>query len=70
MGGRLRDDGAPELKEVLRIGRQAAAGLVAAHAEGLIHPDIKPGNILLENSVAGRMAGRLKRALPDGWSDS
>jgi serine/threonine protein kinase len=36
------------LREVVRIGMQAAHGLVAAHAQGLIHRDIKPGNILLE----------------------
>jgi serine/threonine-protein kinase len=36
------------LKDILRIGRQTAAGLGAAHAGGLIHRDIKPANILLE----------------------
>jgi eukaryotic-like serine/threonine-protein kinase len=37
------------IREVVRIGMQAAHGLEAAHAQGLIHRDIKPGNILLES---------------------
>jgi eukaryotic-like serine/threonine-protein kinase len=36
------------VREIVRIGMQAAHGLAAAHAQGLIHRDIKPGNILLE----------------------
>ncbi len=43
----LREKSLP-VKEIVRIALQAAQGLAAAHAQGLTHRDIKPGNILLE----------------------
>jgi serine/threonine protein kinase len=42
-----RDDALP-IREILRIGRETAEGLAAAHAAGLIHRDIKPANLWLE----------------------
>ncbi len=48
---RIRDQGPLELKEILRIGIQTARGLAAAHAQGLVHRDVKPSNILLDGTV-------------------
>jgi tRNA A-37 threonylcarbamoyl transferase component Bud32 len=47
----LRKGGPLEVKEILRIGIQIASGLAAAHKQGLVHRDVKPANILLENGV-------------------
>jgi eukaryotic-like serine/threonine-protein kinase len=48
---RLDQQGPMQTREILRIGMQIAAGLAAAHAQGLVHRDIKPGNILLDKGV-------------------
>jgi len=48
---RVDREGPLSVAEILRIGMQAASGLAAAHAQGLVHRDVKPANILLENGV-------------------
>jgi serine/threonine protein kinase len=48
---RLDRSGPLDVVEVVRVGRQVAEGLAAAHATDLIHRDIKPGNILLEGGA-------------------
>jgi hypothetical protein len=48
---RHEQTGPLEVADVLRIGGQIARGLAAAHEVGLIHRDIKPGNILLESGI-------------------
>ena len=49
---RLDAAGGPlQIRDILQIGRQTAAGLAAAHEQMLIHRDIKPANILLESGT-------------------
>ena len=57
---KLDSTGQLSLKEILRIGLQIAAGLAAAHRHGLIHRDVKPANILLENGIEPRQAHGLR----------
>ncbi len=44
----LRRKGLPTLPQVIRIGRETALGLAAAHQLGFVHRDIKPANLWLE----------------------
>jgi serine/threonine protein kinase len=48
LADRLKREPRLPVPEVLRIGREIAEGLAPAHAAGLIHRDIKPGNVWLK----------------------
>lgn len=48
---RIQKDAPLPYEDVLRIGAQIASGLAAAHRHGIIHRDIKPGNVMLEDGI-------------------
>ena len=52
----IEQHGRPTLDETVRIGIEISRGLATAHERGLIHRDIKPGNIWLETVDSGQQA--------------
>ncbi|MEV7555438.1 protein kinase [Amycolatopsis sp. NPDC089917] len=51
----ISDEGTLPLGRVAKIGEQVASALVAAHRAGIVHRDVKPGNILIDESGTAKI---------------
>jgi serine/threonine protein kinase len=51
----VRNRGPMQVNQVVDCLIQAARGLEAAHAQGIVHRDIKPGNLMLDNAGTVRV---------------
>ncbi|GAY12194.1 serine/threonine-protein kinase [Pseudonocardia sp. N23] len=62
----LAEKGPMGAREAAAVGEQVADGLAAAHAAGVVHRDVKPGNVLIaENGTAKITDFGVSRAVDD-----
>lgn len=51
LADRIKNRGALDVDEILRISKQMADGIAAAHKQGLVHRDLKPANVFLSQGA-------------------
>lgn len=56
LSGVLKERGTLPAVEAARIGAQVASALASAHAVGIVHRDVKPGNILMAQDGTARIS--------------
>ena len=52
----VRSDGPLPVERVARIGAQVASALEAAHQAGIVHRDVKPGNVMVPGNGTAKLA--------------
>jgi eukaryotic-like serine/threonine-protein kinase len=70
LADRIRQRGPLPAEEVRQLGIQLADALAVAHAEGVLHRDIKPGNILVDRYGTAKLADFGLAALLDAQGSS
>ncbi|MCE7001337.1 serine/threonine protein kinase [Kibdelosporangium philippinense] len=67
LSGLLAERGTLSPEETAQIGVQVATGLTAAHAAGIVHRDVKPGNILIDDTGTVKITDfGISRSTDDG----
>ncbi|MFL6145622.1 MAG: protein kinase domain-containing protein [Labedaea sp.] len=67
LSDKLAARGVLPAERVAEIGRQVAAALAAAHEAGVVHRDVKPGNVLVAADGTAKLADfGISRAVGDG----